>query len=136
MFLLELMKAEERANSRRESGIGRRAVGEEEVGAGVGAAEEAGRRVVGAGGLLGRLEGAEPHPDLLGRALYLRDPSPRRALANAHEFRRRGIGGGGGGSSGGFLGFERTPPLRFSCFRDNWDMISIGVMRVVVKVLV
>lgn len=76
-----------------------------EIGAGVGAAEEAGGFVVGEGRFLGGLEGAEPNSDFLGGVFDLGNPSSRRTLADADKFVAcSGSGGGGGGSFR--LGFE------------------------------
>lgn len=59
--------------------------GGSEVGARVGTAEETGGLVVGPGSLLGGLERAEPHPDLLGGVLDLGHPPPRWPLPDAHK---------------------------------------------------
>ncbi|KAG0472412.1 hypothetical protein HPP92_016958 [Vanilla planifolia] len=86
----ELLVMEEVPDSDGEGGVvsggcDRRAAGVE-IGSRVGTAEEAGRLIVGAGRFFRRLEGSQPHPDLLRRVFDLRHPSSRWPLSNPHEF--------------------------------------------------
>ncbi|CAM0906429.1 unnamed protein product [Alopecurus aequalis] len=81
--LLELLVVEEPPDADSERAV-RRDAGRE-VGARLGAAEEAGGLVVGARGGVGGLEGAEPHADLLRGVLDLGHPAARRPLADADE---------------------------------------------------
>ena len=81
--LLELLVVEDSADADGERAVRRDAW--REVGARLGAAEEARGLVVGARGGVSGLEGAEPHADLLRRVLDLRHPPPRRPLPDADE---------------------------------------------------
>jgi hypothetical protein len=89
---VELLVVEERPDPGRERRVGRRGGGE--VGAGVGAAQEAGGLVVGPRRLLGGLERAEPHPYLVRGVLDLRHPPPGRPLPDAHEPLASGLAAG------------------------------------------
>jgi len=81
--LLDLLVLEQAADADGERAI--RGDAGREVGAGFVASEESGGLVVGLGGGLGGLEGAEPHSDLLRGVLDLGHPAPRRALPDADE---------------------------------------------------
>jgi hypothetical protein len=87
-----LLVVEERPDPGRERRVGRRGGGE--VGARVGAAQEAGGLVVGPRRLLGGLERAEPHPYLVRGVLDLRHPPPGRPLPDAHEPLASGLAAG------------------------------------------
>lgn len=84
--LLQLLVVEDAADPRRKQRVRRRGVcAGGEVGARVRAPEEAGSLVVGPRRLLGGLERAQPHPDLLGGVLDLSHPPPGGPLPDAHE---------------------------------------------------
>lgn len=71
--------ADSRSSWRVERGVGG------EVGASVGAAEEARGLVVGSSCLLGGLEGPQPHPDLLSGVFDLCHPSARWSLPHTNK---------------------------------------------------
>ncbi|MQL99988.1 hypothetical protein Taro_032712 [Colocasia esculenta] len=105
MVTLEAAGTNEAADPGGEGGVGGGGAGDE-VGSGVGAAEEACGLVVGPRCLLGRLEGAQPHAYLLGGVLDLRHPPPGGPLPHAHEL----------AATGGPLVVAPSPGLHLSGF--------------------